>query len=36
MLEYELPALPEGRDVVVMDKLEEPDVIEIDNEPDAD
>jgi len=36
VLEYELPAIPEGRDVVVIDKGEEPDVIEIDNGLDAD
>jgi hypothetical protein len=35
-LEYELPAIPEGRDVVVIDKVEDPDVIVIDNTLDAD
>ena len=35
-LEYELPAVPEGSNVVVIDKVEEPDVIVIDNVLDAD
>jgi hypothetical protein len=35
-LEYALPATPEGSDVVVIDRVEEPDVIVIDNGLDAD
>jgi hypothetical protein len=35
-LEYELPVTPEGSDVVVIDRVEEPDVIVIDNGFDAD
>jgi hypothetical protein len=35
-LEYELPVIPAGRDVVVIDKVEEPGAIVIDNTIDAD
>jgi hypothetical protein len=36
IFEYELPATPGGRDVVVTDNVDVAAVIEIDNDPDAD
>jgi hypothetical protein len=36
VLEYVLPTVPEDNEVVTIDKVEEPDVIEIENGLDAD